>query len=137
MNRSEAIAALAGSRVARLATTTPGGRPHIVPVTLALCNDAIVTMVDHKPKTTRRLQRLVNLEHDPRAGVLADHYSEDWSELWWVRVDGRAGLHLGDRAWDEARVALAEKYPQYRDQRPEGHAIVVSIDDVSWWQSTP
>lgn len=137
MKRSDALDRLTGCRVARLATTTPRGEPHVVPITFALVGDAIVTMVDHKPKTTRRLQRLVNVEEHPRASVLADHYTEDWLELWWVRVDGPASIHDGDDLWVEGRVALADKYPQYRTRPPEGPAIEIIIDRVTSWAGTP
>ena len=137
MNRPEAIAALSRARIAHLATVTPDGHPHVVPVTFAFVEDLLVTMVDHKPKTTTRLQRLANVRHDPRVSLLADHYEEDWEDLWWVRVDGRAELHEGDDVWKTSRHALAEKYDQYRDRRPEGTAIVMTVDRVTWWASTP
>lgn len=137
MNRSEALEALARCRVGHLATIQPSGDPHIVPITFAVHDTTVVTMVDHKPKSATRLQRLVNIERHPSVTVLADRYSEDWSELWWVRVDGRAEIHEDDKAWRDARTALADKYEQYRDQIPEGPAIVISIDRVSSWESTP
>lgn len=94
-------------------------------------------MVDHKPKSGARLQRLVNVEANPLATVLADHYAEDWSRLWWVRVDGEATIHLGNAAWSNARRALADKYDQYADRPPQGPAIVISLDRVRSWKSTP
>lgn len=137
MNRADALAALAGSRVAHLSTTRPEGHPHIVPITFAVIETGIVTMVDYKPKRTSRLQRLENIERHPRASVLVDEYSEDWGALWWVRVDGRAGIHEGDDLWSEARDALCDKYSQYHLRAPDGPAIVVAIDAVSSWSSTP
>lgn len=137
MNRPEAIDALATARIARLATITPAGRPHIVPVTFAFAEDQLVTMVDHKPKTTTRLQRLANIDHNPQVSLLADHYEEDWDKLWWVRVDGHAESHDEGGAWEASGRALGEKYDQYRERRPEGTAIVISIDRVTWWSSTP
>lgn len=137
MNRSDALAALADSRVGHLATTRPNGAPHVVPITFALKGDTVVTMIDHKPKTTTRLQRLVNIEADHRASVLADAYTEDWSRLWWVRADGVARVHEGDDVWSQAREALAAKYGQYAERPPEGPAIAVPIDDLNWWSSTP
>lgn len=136
MNRSEALAALATCPVARLATVTPGGDPHLVPVTFALVEGSLVTMIDHKLKTTSRLQRVINLEHHPKASLLADHYAADWDSLWWVRVDGRASLRTEGASWDAGRLALADKYPQYRSRPPQGTAIIVTIDRVTWWAST-
>ena len=53
----------------------------------AIC---IYTAVDHKPKTTRRLQRLINIEQNPSVALLAEDYDEDWERLWWVRAEGVA-----------------------------------------------
>jgi PPOX class probable F420-dependent enzyme len=137
VNRREAIAALSQARMAHLATVTPEGHPHIVPVTFAFVGNRVVTMVDHKPKTTTRLQRLANVQHHPRASLLTDHYEEDWEHLWWVRVDGQAELHEDDEIWNKSRQELAAKYDQYRERPPEGAAIAITMDRVTWWESTP
>ena len=63
------------ARVARLGTVAPDGRPHLVPCVFAFEGDTIYTPIDHKPKRTRRLQRLRNIEANPDAAVLVDHYS--------------------------------------------------------------
>lgn len=137
MNRPEALRALAAARVGHLGSTRPDGAPHIVPITFAITDGTLVTMVDHKPKTTQRLQRLVNLESTPRASVMVDHYSEDWSELWWVRIDGPASIHHDGELWESSRRELAAKYAHYARKRPEGPAIAVTIETVTSWESTP
>lgn len=135
MDEAEARTFLATSRVGHLATVRPDGGPHIVPVTFAVVGEAVVTMVDHKPKTTSRLQRLANVEAHPVASLIVDRWSEDWSHLAWVRVDGAAGIHDGDELWRDARAALVAKYHQYAGRAPDGPAIVVAIDRVSSWSS--
>ena len=112
---------VASARVGRLATVTPDGRPHVVPVCFALHEGDIVTAVDRKPKTTRALQRLANVRATGRASLLVDHYEEDWARLWWVRVDGAAEVIESEAAID----ALARKYEQYRAARPEGPVVVL------------
>ena len=127
---------LAGARVARLATLAPDGRPHVVPITFALDGDTLVHAVDHKPKATRRLARLDHVERDPRATVLADHYDEDWSALWWVRADGRA--RIVDAASPEGERAidlLVARYAQYREQRPRGPVIALDIERLTGWSA--
>jgi PPOX class probable F420-dependent enzyme len=117
------------ARVARLATVDENGRPHIVPVTFARRADVIVIAVDHKPKTTRDLKRLRNIQANSQVSVLADHYDEDWSKLWWIRADGTARIteHTDAVTW------LIEKYPQYRQNAPEGPFILIDITrTVSW-----
>jgi PPOX class probable F420-dependent enzyme len=133
MDAAEARRRFAAARVARLATIGPDGRPHLVPITFAAIDaDTIVTAVDHKPKRTTALQRLANIERDPRVAVLADHYDDDWSKLWWVRADGVARVLR-----DSAAAQLADKYPQYRDRPPSGTVIVIEVERWSGWASAP
>ena len=125
---------LALARIGRLATVTPAGRPHVVPVCFALDGGRIVTAVDGKPKRTRQLARLENVRATGRASLLVDHYEEDWSQLWWVRVDGAAEVIESEAAID----VLAEKYAQYRTDRPAGPVIAIAPDRWrSWIPSEP
>jgi len=137
MDRAEALFRLGAARVGHLATVRPSGQPHVVPVTFALVENSVVTMIDHKPKTTDRLQRLINIEANPRVTLMSDHYEENWAALWWIRVDGVASIHDGDRIWEDSMVALGAKYRQYENNPPRGPAVVISIDRVTSWKSTP
>jgi PPOX class probable F420-dependent enzyme len=121
------------ARVARLATVDPQGRPHVVPICFVIDGDTLYTAVDEKPKRTRRLQRLRNIETNPRVEVLVDHYEEDWSRLWWVRLRGTARI-VDDR---RAGELLAAKYPQYGERPPAGPVIAVTIEERSEWTSSP
>jgi len=124
---------LDGARVARLATVDPRGRPHVVPISFALDGDTLYTAVDEKPKRTRELQRLRNIRANPQVEVLIDHYEEDWSGLWWVRLRGTARI-VDDR---RAMELLAAKYPQYRERIPAGPVIAVSIEERIEWTASP
>src|SRR4051812_30954340 len=75
------------ARVARLATVTSEGRPHVVPCCFVLAGngDVMYSAVDGKPKSTLELRRLANIHAHPHASLLVDHYADDWSALWWVR----------------------------------------------------
>lgn len=121
------------ARVARLATTRPDGRPHVVPITFALRGETIVTAVDQKPKTTTSLQRLKNIAARAAASVLVDHYDDDWSELWWVRADGVARVVTDGAEWQEGVEALTEKYAQYGTSPPRGSVIVLSVRSWTSW----
>jgi PPOX class probable F420-dependent enzyme len=135
VNEARARERLAGARVARLATVARDGRPRLVPITFVLASDVIYHAVDDKPKATRRLARLDDLAADPRASVLADHYEEDWSALWWVRADGRARVLEDVREAEAARALdlLAERYEQYRTRRPLGPVIALDVERISGW----
>ncbi len=126
----------AAGRVARLATMSPGSRPHLVPVVFAVVGDTVWTAVDAKPKSTRSLRRLANIEANPRVSLLVDHYEEDWSALWWVRVDGRARLVPVGSAEGAARVAsLVAKYPHYQVEPPPGPVVVIAVDGWNSWSA--
>jgi PPOX class probable F420-dependent enzyme len=136
LTETEARRRLGGVRVARLATVTAAGRPHIVPVTFALDGDRIVSAVDAKPKTTRQLQRLRNIAASPWVAVLADHYAADWARLWWVRADGRAVI-LDDPAETAAPLRLlTRRYRQYRDSPPAGPVISILVERWTGWTAT-
>jgi PPOX class probable F420-dependent enzyme len=118
------------SRVARLATTGADGRPHVVPICFALDGDTLYTAVDQKPKSTRALRRLANIEANPQVEVVIDYYEEDWSRLWWVRLSGRARVVDHDAHGLEL---LCAKYPQYRADPPAGPFVVVAIESRTSW----
>jgi PPOX class probable F420-dependent enzyme len=134
--------ALAGNaRVARLGTVNAAGAVDLVPVTFALATaedggDVLVTAVDHKPKRSTRLARLQNVRRDPRVTVLVDHYDDEWSTLWWVRMRGQGVVIEPDDPGHAGTVApLAAKYAQYRDHPPAGAAIVVSVEEWRGWSA--
>jgi PPOX class probable F420-dependent enzyme len=126
---------LARARRAVLATVAPDGSPHVVPITFAVQDDVIVTAVDQKPKTTTVLQRLRNVSQDPRVAVLADHYAEEWADLWWARADGTAEVVVDGPARDVALAGLAERYEQYRRDPPRGPVIRIVVHRWTGWSA--
>jgi PPOX class probable F420-dependent enzyme len=135
VNEARARELLSGARVARLATVARDGRPRLVPITFVLAGDVLYHAVDDKPKATRRLARLDDLAAEPRAAVLADHYAEDWSALWWVRADGRARVLRAVREREASRALdlLAERYGQYRERRPAGPVVALDVERITGW----
>lgn len=128
---------LAAAPVARLATLRADGTPRLVPFTFVLLGDLICSAVDEvKPKRSTRLARLDDVRRDPRVAVVADHYAEDWSALWWVRVDGTAEVHRTGEVRAEALIALCAKYPQYAAAPPDGPMLVITPERWSGWTAT-
>jgi PPOX class probable F420-dependent enzyme len=125
---------VADARVGRLATVTRGGRPHIVPCCFVLDGDTVYSAVDDKPKSTFDLVRLDNLRSREVASLLVDHYEEDWTMLWWVRLDGTGRVAETGDDRERALGLLAAKYEQYRQQIPSGPVVVI---DVTSWRAWP
>ena len=121
--------------VARLATVRPDGHPHVVPITYAVDGETIVTAVDHKPKTTSRLQRIKNIEAHPQVSLVIDNYDDDWSRLWWVRADGTASIVNDGAGRERAVQRLVDKYYGYRGHPPRGPLIVVAVQRWTSWSS--
>ena len=133
---TETMARFSSARVAHLASVTSSGEPHIVPVTFAVHEDVVVSAVDHKPKTTLQLKRLDNIRRHGSVALLADEYDEDWSRLWWARVDGAARVVDSPEQKQVPVTWLCEKYSQYRDFPPEGPVIWIDVRGVTGWAAS-
>ncbi len=123
----------AEARVARLATMTADGHPHLVPVVFAVDGPTVVIAIDHKPKARRDVRRLANIAANPAVALLVDHYADDWSTLWWVRADGTARVVDDPAAMAAPIDALVAKYPQYAAIRPAGPVISVHVHQWRGW----
>jgi PPOX class probable F420-dependent enzyme len=135
LDPAEARDLFASAPVARLATVRPDGSPHVVPVCFALVGDVVYTAVDHKPKATADLARLRHIAAEPRVALLADRYDDDWSRLWWVRVDGEAAVVDSAYERDRALAALGAAYPQYAARPPQGPVIAIRPRRFRGWRA--
>ncbi len=122
--------------MARLATIDPDGRPHLVPIVFAVDGDTLYSAVDRKPKRSRTLRRIENARARPDVTVLVDHYDDDWTKLWWIRLRGRARVLDDGAERERALELLALKYAQYRDAPPDGPVLAVDVDDARSWSGS-
>ena len=134
MNDDEMRARLTEARIGRFATVTGEGWPHLVPCCFALEGNVVYSAVDAKPKSTLALRRLENLRANPHAALLVDFYTDDWSTLWWVRIDGLGRVIDSGAERDAAVSLLAVKYEQYTRDPPPGPVVVL---DIVTWRSWP
>jgi PPOX class probable F420-dependent enzyme len=135
--REEAKARLAAHDHGILCTVHPVRGVDPVPVAFALDEDEFVGVpVDLvKPKASTRLQREQNLEADPRASLLVEHWDrDDWSRLWWVRAELRR--EAAPPPGREAALAalLASRYPQYEGE-PFARVLVLRIVGLTGWSA--
>jgi PPOX class probable F420-dependent enzyme len=116
-----------------LATVHPLRGVDTVPVCFVADRSTVAIPVDRvKPKSSTRLQRVANLERDPRASLLCDRWDgRDWSRLWWVRASLR--LATGPAGGTgHVESLLRAKYPQYVD-RPFAEVLLFTIVDLTGW----
>jgi PPOX class probable F420-dependent enzyme len=116
-------------RVARLATADGEGRPLVVPICYAFDGESIYSPIDEKRKdvSEARLKRVRNIKSNPHVSLIIDDYSEDWSGLWWVLINGLAEIISSEsRAIEHARACelLRSKYPQYRSMAIDERMII-------------
>lgn len=127
------------ARIARFATLDARGRPHIVPICFAYDGNILYTAVDQKPKrvSPERLVRVQNLRSVPHVALLIDEYNEDWTQLWYVLIRGKAKLIPPSARKERARALgkLRAKYQQYaRGMLPEDAPIVrISLERATSW----
>lgn len=131
----DAAERFAAAPAAVLATINAGGAPHLVPVVFAVHRDVIYTAVDAKRKSTRELRRLANIEADARVCLIVDHYTDDWTQLWWVRADGTAAVHHSGDAMARGYALLRQKYAQYERLALNGPVISVTVRRWSSWEA--
>lgn len=136
MSDLDAAARFSAAPVAVLGTVGVDGVPHLVPVVFAMPEgrtDVLYTAVDAKPKSTRRLRRLANIESHPDVSLLVDHYDDDWNRLWWVRADGSASVHVQGEDVAVGYALLRAKYSQYRRVELDGPVVTVAIRRWASW----
>ncbi len=108
-----------------------------MPACFAFDGRRIAVPVDRvKPKSTTDLQRVRNLDADPRAALLCDHWDgHDWSRLWWVRASLERTV-TSAQSREGLEGSLREKYRQY-EGRPFADVLVFRITAITGWSASP
>ena len=136
MLSDDEAAFLAAQRVGRLATADARGSPHVVPVCFAIEAGSLYVTIDEKPKraAARPLKRLRNMIENPSVAFVADRYDEDWRQLGWVMLRGRADILAGGDEHDHAQALLRARYAQYRTMQLAGLPVIaLRIAQVTSW----
>lgn len=133
---------LAAARTAVLATIAPHGGPRLVPICFVVSDIAqgvvVDSPLDEKPKAVddvRDLARVRDIMARPRVSLLVDRWSEDWSQLAWLRIEGSARLvEPSDGGHAGVVTALRVKYPQYASHRLEDRPLIrISVRSATSW----
>jgi PPOX class probable F420-dependent enzyme len=131
------LAFVQAQRVARLATADENGTPYLVPVCYAFDGTCFYTPLDEKPKSVAgaKLRRVHNIEARHEASLLIDQYDDDWSQLGYVLIHGRADLLPPEaELHSHALLLLRERYIQYRTMALEQYpVIVITPERITSW----
>lgn len=138
LNDEETLARLMAHDHGVLCTVHAERGVDAVPVVYAVDGGHVGIPVDRvKPKASMRLQRERNLEADPRATLLVEHWDrDDWSKLWWVRVELRFERGAGPRLETVLTDLLVHRYRHYED-KPFEKVLTFSIVGTTGWAASP
>ena len=135
LDREEALRRAMAADHGVLATQDRVHGASLVPACYAIDGDRLAIPIDSvKPKGSTALGRVRNLERDPRASLLVEHWDPvDWSRLWWVQI---LLVRTDEPA---ARVAalergLRERYPQYRGATFVA-ILTFRIEKIGGWEA--
>ncbi len=132
----EALRRAAAADHGVLATLHGSRGADLVPACFAIEDGWVAIPIDAvKPKGSTALGRIRNLERDPRATLLVEHWdAEDWSRLWWVRLmllrrDAPPDLR------NRLEAGLRRRYPQYASASFV-EVLTFRIDHVGGWSAS-
>lgn len=129
-------------RVARLATIDSEFKPYLVPVVFVFDGNHFFIPVDEKRKKTKpeKLRRIKNIQGNPNVALLIDEYSEDWSRLAFVMIQGTASVvkcrPQADIQLKQALKELTTKYTQYQKIGTGEMCIIIKPEKVASWRSS-
>jgi PPOX class probable F420-dependent enzyme len=131
------------ARVARLATVDYRSKPHLVPVVFVFDGNHFFIPIDKKRKTVKpqKLKRIKNIQDNPNVALLIDKYSEDWTKLAFVMIQGKASIITsktqGNIQVQEAYKKLTTKYRQYQKIGLSEMCIIIKPEKVASWGAIP
>jgi hypothetical protein len=67
--------------------------------------------------------------------ILIDHYDDDWTRLWWVRLRGEGRVLDGGKEAADALALLAAKYDQYKQAAPRLPVLAIDITELRAWRA--
>ncbi len=110
-------------RVARVATVGATRMPHLVPVCHVVADGKIYFASGNDGR------KVLNLEGNPQLALTVDLYSEAWTHLKGVMVQGRATLIEKGPRFRRIRGLLYDKYPQYPREAAldESESVIIEL----------
>jgi PPOX class probable F420-dependent enzyme len=109
-------------RVARVATVSASGTPHVVPVCHILAGAKLYF------GSGRRARKIRNLRANPRVTLTVDLYTDAWDALKGVMVQGTATIIEKGPRFRRLRARIYRKYPQYPSDAALGESDSVIVE---------
>ena len=93
-----------------LSTVDSECKPHLIPVVFVFDNNCYFIPIDekHKRSTPEKLRRTKNIRHNSNVALLIDEYSEDWTKLYFIMIQGEASI-IGGKKLEQNELVLLEK----------------------------
>jgi PPOX class probable F420-dependent enzyme len=134
------------ARVARLSTVDDKHHlPHIVPVVFVFDDNYYYIPIDKKKKKQApdKLKRVRNIQENPNVALLIDEYNEDWRELVFVMIQGKANLlkqekeqyNNNNQQLEKVHKLLYQKYSQYKDIGIGQCCIKIHPQKIIFWSN--
>jgi PPOX class probable F420-dependent enzyme len=137
------------ARVARLSTVDDKHHmPHIVPVVFVFDDNYYYIPIDKKRKKQDpgKLKRVRNIQGNPNVALLIDEYNEDWRQLVFVMIQGRAYLlkqeieqdnnnNNNNQQLEKVHKLLYQKYSQYKNIGIGQYCIKIYPQKVIFWSN--
>ncbi len=110
-------------RVCHVGTVSEVGVPHVVPVCHVLVGGKIYFASGSDGR------KVLNIKTNPQIAVTVDLYSDDWTNLKGVMIQGTARLIEKGPRFRKIRSLLYRKYPQYPAEAAldESDSVIVEV----------
>ena len=128
-----------GAKVVRLATVDQKSHPYVIPVVFVFYENSFFIPLDEKIKTvnSKKLKRVKNIEKNPNVTLLIDKYQNDWKNLFFLMIQGKAKMIDGNsKLMDKIHKLLISKYPQYKKIGIGNSCITINPTKVTFWNNS-
>lgn len=129
-----------GTKVARLATVDQKSHPYVVPVVFVFHKNSFFIPIDEKTKSAnpKNLKRVKNIEKNPNVTLLIDKYQNDWKNLFFLMIHGKAKVidEKDCKLMDKIHKLLILKYPQYKKIGVGDSCITIEPTKVRFWNNS-
>jgi len=119
-------------------------KPHLIPVVFVFDNDRYFIPIEEKTKRSRHenLKRVKNIQQNPNVSLLIDEYNEDWRQLYFIMIQGKASIVGGKELEQNEQVLLEKthkllsaKYVQYQEIGIGEYVIMIVPQKVITWKN--